>query len=99
MNPLPDAAWPVVYEIRRRVARPDSLPQWIPVKGNRRRPAGFFRWPGPPGESWCAMEMAGMKQSSHSEYIFADWFDSLTEADAPAAMDLIWPMEASDAQG
>lgn len=97
MRPIPAAAMEVVRILRRDVPRPKELPK---MDTNLK----YLRWPD--GECAAGLHPASKLKTpslsysfAHGEcsdqavYEFTKWWDHLALADAPAAMDLIWPEE------
>jgi len=100
MKPIPIEAMPVVEVLRRDVPRPKELPVLIEIgTGKALRwgvcicPMGLHK----KSSSYtptCPLDFTGDECLNEAICAFYEWWDSLTLADAPAAMDAIWLVAA-----
>lgn len=101
-RPIPPAALPVVRVLRRDVKRPATLPEAVATsKGEPLRwlvrdfyccPMGLAAGSKRPCPTHY-FDFADGTQDEGAVRAFGDWWDSLTEAEAAAAVDAVWPKE------
>ena len=97
MIPMPSAAAKIAAVIRAQVPRPAELPVGMPNyehlrwRKNGRCPMGLLSG----ARTWCptferSFEPNESPGTDDELQAFADWWDSLSESDAAAAVDAVW---------